>query len=285
MNLHTELLQFYRSKTLSDLLDRTSRAFARTGFPHLVLKWSPAPASRGKMLQNNSMIWTNFEDRFGSHGAEISKILQDSISIGLREARQNTLERQTWRLRQDQSYQLCADAPKTFYLTQYQRTIIRAFGEIEWREFVALPLSRERERVLVLEAKTQDVLSERTIGQARAVFSVFACVYQCLHLPLRVSGEEELDATPQRCLSRREVQCLHWLAAGKTFAEAAIILSISERTLRFHVGNAKEKLGVATTMQAVVTAALEYGFDPKDPRRSMYQSSRTPVESDIRKAG
>ncbi len=284
MNLNAELLQFYRSKTLADLLDRASRVFARIGYPHLVLKWSPAPASPGKMLQNNSMIWTNFEDRFGTQGAEISQILQDSIAIGLNKARQNTLERQTWRLVQDQSYRLCADAPKTFYLTQYQRTIIRAFGEMAWCEFIALPLSRERERVLVLEVKTQDVLSDRAIKQAREIFVVFACVYQCLHRPERVPTDSSIDAAPQLCLSRREVQCLHWLAAGKTFSEAAIILDISERTLRFHVGNAKEKLGVATTMQAVVTAALEYGFDPKDPRHSMYSTSRRPALVEALKA-
>jgi hypothetical protein len=81
------------------------------------------------------------------------------------------------------------------------------------------------------------------------------------------------------------VQCLHWLAAGKTFSEAAIILDIAERTLRFHVGNAKKKLGVSTTMQAVVAAALEYGFDPKDPRQSIYYTSRRPVVSQVRKAG
>lgn len=284
MNLNAELIQFYRCKTLADLLEHASKAFSRIGYPHLVLKWSPAPASHGKMLQNSSMIWTNFENSFGAHGTEISQILQDSIAIGLAKARENTLERQTWRLLQEQSYQLCADAPETFYLTQYQRTIIRAFGELAWSEFMALPLSRERERVLVLEAKTQDVLPERATTQAREIFSVFSCVYQCLHRPLRAATDEGAAAGADPCLSRREVQCLHWLAAGKTFSEAAMILDISERTLRFHVGNAKEKLGVVTTMQAVVTAALEYGFDPKDPRRSMYSTSRRPALTEALKA-
>ena len=55
-------------------------------------------------------------------------------------------------------------------------------------------------------------------------------------------------------LSPREVECLHWVALGKTDAEIALILSISARTARFHVENAKQKLQVATRIQAVAVA-------------------------------
>ena len=79
-------------------------------------------------------------------------------------------------------------------------------------------------------------------------------------------------------LSRREAECLQWLAAGKTLGEAATIIGISERTLRFHVANARERLGVATTIQAVVAASLVYGFHPSDTRRSIYAISRTPSQ-------
>lgn len=285
MNLNAELLQFYRCKSLRELMERSATAFSVIGFPHLVLKWSPAAASRQKMLENSAMIWSNFEASFGARAVEISRLLEDSISIGLAKARENTLERQTWRLLQHDVYQLRADAPKAYFLTSYQQSLIREFGEVEWAEFMAFPLARERERTLVLEAKTQRALTEPVSEDARAIFFAFACVYQCLHHPIRsvvaMTAEDRDDAS----LSRREVQCLHWLAAGKTYSEAATILDISERTLRFHVGNAKQKLGVSTTMQAVVSAALEYGFDPKDPRQSIYYSSRRPAVPDVLKAG
>lgn len=55
-------------------------------------------------------------------------------------------------------------------------------------------------------------------------------------------------------LTNREVECLHWVAAGKTDLEIAVILSISARTARFHIENAKRKLRVSTRVQAVAEA-------------------------------
>lgn len=52
-------------------------------------------------------------------------------------------------------------------------------------------------------------------------------------------------------LTTREAECLHWISQGKTDAEVGRILQISSRTVRFHIGNAKRKLGVASRIQAV----------------------------------
>ena len=56
-------------------------------------------------------------------------------------------------------------------------------------------------------------------------------------------------------LSPRESECLRWVADGKTDFEVGKILNISPRTVRFHIRNAKEKLGVATRIQAVAKRA------------------------------
>jgi DNA-binding CsgD family transcriptional regulator len=61
------------------------------------------------------------------------------------------------------------------------------------------------------------------------------------------------DQTPAR-LTRREIQCLKWAAAGKTDAEISEIVAISLPTVRFHVTNAARKLGVAGRSQAVQRA-------------------------------
>jgi DNA-binding CsgD family transcriptional regulator len=52
-------------------------------------------------------------------------------------------------------------------------------------------------------------------------------------------------------LTVREAECLQLVAQGKTDAEIGGILKISPRTVRFHVGNAKAKLGVTTRIQAI----------------------------------
>ncbi|MDQ2137893.1 helix-turn-helix domain-containing protein [Alcaligenaceae bacterium A4P071] len=59
-------------------------------------------------------------------------------------------------------------------------------------------------------------------------------------------------------LSPREAACLYWVALGKTSWETARILELSERTVNFHLGNARAKLG-ATTRTAAVAMALRQG--------------------------
>ena len=56
---------------------------------------------------------------------------------------------------------------------------------------------------------------------------------------------------PESPLTRRESECLHWVSIGKTDFEVGAILAISPRTVRFHINNAKIKLGVTTRIQAV----------------------------------
>jgi DNA-binding response OmpR family regulator len=63
-------------------------------------------------------------------------------------------------------------------------------------------------------------------------------------------------------LREREVETLTWAARGKTFEEIGTILSLSRRTVEFHLDNARRKLGVATRTQALVKAATERLIEP-----------------------
>jgi DNA-binding CsgD family transcriptional regulator len=62
-------------------------------------------------------------------------------------------------------------------------------------------------------------------------------------------------AAPAARLTRREIQCLKWAAAGKTDAEIGSIMRIALPTVRFHVTNASRKLEAAGRSQAVRRAA------------------------------
>jgi DNA-binding CsgD family transcriptional regulator len=71
---------------------------------------------------------------------------------------------------------------------------------------------------------------------------------------LRLNGHQ---LERQILLSARELDCLKWTAEGKTAWEASVILGISERTVRFHLNAAREKLQCATTTQAVAKAVRD----------------------------
>jgi DNA-binding CsgD family transcriptional regulator len=75
---------------------------------------------------------------------------------------------------------------------------------------------------------------------------------------LRING---CDSEADILISAKELDCLKWTAAGKTAWEASVILSISERTVRFHLNMAREKLNCATTTQAVAKAVANQLID------------------------
>ncbi len=71
---------------------------------------------------------------------------------------------------------------------------------------------------------------------------------------LRRNGIDTSDAL---VVSARELDCLRWVAAGKSAWESSVILGISERTVRFHLNSAREKLNCTTTTQAVAKVVAQ----------------------------
>ena len=63
-------------------------------------------------------------------------------------------------------------------------------------------------------------------------------------------------------LNEREIECLTWSARGKTSPEIAQIVSISARTVNFHIENACRKLNVSTRTEAVVKATSGRLIEP-----------------------
>lgn len=80
--------------------------------------------------------------------------------------------------------------------------------------------------------------------------------------------DDDDDRRRRMPLTRRERETLAWIAAGKSYWEAAVILGISERTIRHFMANARRKLDVVNNAQAVAEAIWR-GLIPRrtQPRR------------------
>jgi LuxR family quorum sensing-dependent transcriptional regulator len=63
-------------------------------------------------------------------------------------------------------------------------------------------------------------------------------------------------ATPPAELTPRELECLRWVAAGKTDPEIGALVALSRATVKDHVDAARRKLGARTRPQAVVRLVL-----------------------------
>ena len=73
------------------------------------------------------------------------------------------------------------------------------------------------------------------------------------HLHQMIMRTEGVLQEPVR-LSRREMECLRWKASGKTVPEIAIILNLSEKTIRFYLDLARGKLNATNGTHAVAKA-------------------------------
>jgi LuxR family quorum-sensing transcriptional regulator LasR len=77
------------------------------------------------------------------------------------------------------------------------------------------------------------------------------------------SGRQE--AAPR--LTRRELEVLNWVMAGKSSWEISKITNCSEATVNFHMANVRQKFNVNTRQQAVVKAIALGLVTPEDHHR------------------
>lgn len=106
-----------------------------------------------------------------------------------------------------------------------------------------------RTALLALASDRPDAADIAVRDVAYAATAVAYVHINLLRLSKRAIGAAGISLSP------REQTCLIWASLGKTKAEAAQMLGISEKTVRFHIDNAREKLGATNTVHAVRIAA------------------------------
>ncbi|SFB07788.1 DNA-binding transcriptional regulator, CsgD family [Rhizobium sp. NFR07] len=94
-------------------------------------------------------------------------------------------------------------------------------------------------------------------GGTRPVPSVqqmMELMYVSAHVYERLADFRKADIRPGEVLTERETDCLNWTAAGKTSAEIADILGLSEHTVNHYLNRAAKKLDTVNRTQAVAKA-------------------------------
>ena len=94
---------------------------------------------------------------------------------------------------------------------------------------------------------------ERVIHTQSDVLQLMA---MCFHAHVRRKLIQPADQVCGVHLSTREIECLRWAAEGKSAWETGRIVGISHHTVAFHLENAKAKLGVRSTIQAIAKLSL-----------------------------
>ncbi len=75
------------------------------------------------------------------------------------------------------------------------------------------------------------------------------------YLLARVQYYKEQRKIIEKRLTAREIEALRWASIGKTYSEIAIIMGITESTVKFHIGNLIVKLDVVNAKHAIKKAS------------------------------
>lgn len=133
-----------------------------------------------------------------------------------------------------------------------QRIFEEAEVEFGYKDGLVVPIHLDNGSISMFSiiGEQPDISDEvrRGLGMA-AVF---------LHSKARNFAIEETDiASPKApsAVSRRQLDCIQWVAEGKSDWEIATILGISESTVHNHIEAAKRGFSVNTRVQAVVEAS------------------------------
>jgi LuxR family quorum-sensing system transcriptional regulator SolR len=132
-------------------------------------------------------------------------------------------------------------------------TAARACGlRVAWSQGVTDPLAY-RARGIVTLARNEPALSADERFHKEPMMTLLATI---THEAMLRVAQPSLQGQMTGALSERESEVLRWTGVGKTTAEIATILSLSENTIKFHVKNATSKLQTNNKTAAVVKAAL-----------------------------
>ena len=136
--------------------------------------------------------------------------------------------------------------------------VVRGYKEDEAK--IVVDLFERFEMLNAMWCPVQDATGQRgAVGMHgnRSTFSpqeMAEIAYVAAHVFSRLAYIRSLDSRIPETLTDREIDCLNWTAAGKTSAEIAEILVLSEHTVNHYLNRATKKLSTVNRTQAVAKA-------------------------------
>ena len=91
-------------------------------------------------------------------------------------------------------------------------------------------------------------------SEQAALHLVAIYAHQAIRSLLPNNGKENTYWKLEKPLSMREIECLKWVAAGKTAFEISVITGISDRTVEHYIASSMRKLNATNRVQAVAEA-------------------------------
>ena len=119
------------------------------------------------------------------------------------------------------------------------------------RNYLSFPIkfSNNSSALLLLASSINDKTSDLTKPQLSQAREFALKIHQTAKNLINNS-----QSLPTLNLTKRENECLHWAAAGKTNWEIGAILGVSKRTVIFHLQNAAKKFNTSNRYHTIAYA-------------------------------
>jgi DNA-binding CsgD family transcriptional regulator len=137
------------------------------------------------------------------------------------------------------------DVCTTTNLTRAQKQFLEECRELGVHSGITIPLHGPESGVDLISLSLRD---HKKIDDSR--FPIIHALTVQYRFRLSELSDERVDTVEQ--LTAKETECLCWCKEGKTNWEIGEIMSISEKTVEFHLSNTIKKLGVSNRITAVV---------------------------------
>jgi LuxR family transcriptional regulator, quorum-sensing system regulator SdiA len=207
--------------------------FHRVDYGYVEQPWTLARGPKPISLLHHNFPngWDNLWQRFASHDPIYLTSLESTVPVDLTEVRATRnvggLEIDAWRCLDDLGLSTAIVVPTHFPQGRFAN--VGAYWDpdrplAEWKHVMSTH---------------QDLLF--VIGH-----------YFCDTMDRKFFRRNVQQDAPT--LTRREVECLSWIACGKSNKEIAAIIGIARATVRFHLENAMHKLGARNRTGAVAAA-------------------------------
>jgi DNA-binding CsgD family transcriptional regulator len=145
---------------------------------------------------------------------------------------------------------LWTELEKKQSLTPRAKEIYKIARDFGWKEVMGIPIHGPADYQGLVSIAT---LNSIELGARDRAF--LEMIGHAIHNRCRKEIGFGLSPELPR-LTAREIECMRWVAVGKTNWEVGQVLGISASTVHFHVESAKKKLNKSTRTEAVAVLVL-----------------------------
>ena len=132
------------------------------------------------------------------------------------------------------------------------RRVLEAAARYGWQEVLVVPIHGPfGYQGAVSLASTEEV----TLSAADRV--ALEAMSRAIHMRCRSERGFGIGLAERPTLTDRQIECLRWVAAGKSDGDIAAVIGLAESTVHYHIEQAKRRLGVHSRLQAVARLVLD----------------------------